>query len=50
MKKVCVVSALPIAVAIGTAMGVAMKNNAGGFAIGLGVFVMLNFFGKRKAQ
>lgn len=43
MKKLCTNSVLPMSISIGagTAMGVALKDNAIGFAIGIAIFVMI---------
>lgn len=41
MKKSNVNSAFPLSVGVGVAMGVALKDNAVGFAIGIAIFVMM---------
>jgi hypothetical protein len=41
---------LPISIGIASAMGVALKNNSLGLAIGIAIFVGFNFLAKRKAQ
>jgi hypothetical protein len=41
-------SAFPVSVGIGVAMGVALKDNAVGFAIGMVIFVMMIIANKVK--
>jgi hypothetical protein len=50
MKKLCANSVFPISmsVGIGTAMGVALKDNSVGFAIGVAIFVILIIAKKAK--
>jgi hypothetical protein len=48
MKKNKVIFALTIAISIGTANSVALKDNAVGFAIGVAIFMVVAFFSKRK--
>jgi hypothetical protein len=50
MKKLCRNSAFPMAVAVGTAMSVALKDNAVGFTIGVAVFIMMNIAKRVKTQ
>ena len=41
MKKSNINSAFPLSVGVGTAMGVALKDTAVGFAIGIAIFAMM---------
>lgn len=52
MKKLSTNSVLPISISIGvgTAMSVALKDIAVGFAIGVAIFVMMSIARKVKKQ
>ncbi|WP_165698027.1 hypothetical protein [Flavobacterium nackdongense] len=48
MKKPFTISILAMSAGIGTAMGVALKDTAVGFAIGIAIFVMMIIAKKTK--